>query len=161
MLTKKSLSLLSCKFSDMTYEKYLEKSYSIHSCVQDSTFDDHDDYILQIDFLSSGFTASKDLHKLNVDLDLVAQIKGAGKFFNIYNSTYITNNYTAGGEGFVFTKAIAGTTWIIANPLSFCPNVTVIDTDGQRISGQVVYSSNCTTITISFNSAVAGKAYLS
>jgi hypothetical protein len=164
MLIKKSLSDLSCEYSNMIYEKFLEKVYGLNACSPEYFYDHKEDYVLQIAFLKSGLKTIKDLNALDVDLNFLGKIQGAGKFFNLYNNTYITNNYTSSNisaTGYTHTQTIAATVWTITNPLEYCPNVTIVDGNNQRISGQVVYSGACATITITFNSPVSGKAYLS
>lgn len=166
MLTKKCYSDVACEFADYIYEKFLERNYGVNACSAEGTYDHREDYILQLDFLARGYKTVEDLRKANVDLSILDGIKGVGKFFNIYNNSYVTNNYyntynNITSAGYVHTQAVASATWTIHNPLEYCPNVTIVDTSNQRISGQINYNSDCTIITVTFNSAIAGKAYLS
>lgn len=50
-------------------------------------------------------------------------------------------------------------TWVIEHPLSFNPVVTVIDSAGSVVYGDVSYSGQ--TVTITFSSGFSGTAYLS
>jgi hypothetical protein len=51
------------------------------------------------------------------------------------------------------------TTWDVIHNLGKRPSVTTVNTDGQKIEGQVVYNSD-NQITIYFSPAVAGTVYL-
>lgn len=64
------------------------------------------------------------------------------------------------GGTFIFNQSIASTTWTITHSLGFYPNVTVSDSAGTIIEGQVDYP-NVNTVVLTFSSAFAGKAYLS
>jgi hypothetical protein len=161
MLSKLCFSDLACEFSSKIYDEFLDKVYGLNNCTQEGTYDERDEYLLQLDLKSAGIKSTLDLKKEGIDVNLIDGIKGVGKFFIIYNNiNYITNN-NVGASGFVHIQAISSTTWTIINPLAFCPNVTTINTNGDTIYGQVSYSTDCKTITITFNSAIAGKAYLS
>ena len=65
---------------------------------------------------------------------------------------------------YIYTKSIAAGTWVITHSLNKYPSVTVVDTGGSVIRGEVVYNSiNQLTITFFSNGsaiAVDGKAYL-
>lgn len=52
------------------------------------------------------------------------------------------------------------TDWTIVHNLNFYPNVTVFNTAGDQVEGNVTHT-NDTTLTINFSSAIAGKAHLS
>jgi hypothetical protein len=52
------------------------------------------------------------------------------------------------------------TTWTIVHNLNFYPNVTVFNTADDQVEGNVTHTST-TTLTITFSSALAGKAHLS
>lgn len=162
MLTKKSFSTLACEYGEYVYENFLNKSYGLNSCSPEGTWEDKEDYQLSLILLKSGYKTYADLANQNVDLSILSQIKGYNKFYNIYNNTYITNNYTnIESTGFVYTQTVPAITWTVLNQLPFCPNVSIVDPNGQKISGQVTYSTNCVSITITFNTAMSGKAYFS
>lgn len=65
---------------------------------------------------------------------------------------------------YIYTKSIAAGTWVITHGLNKYPSVTVVDTGGSIVRGEVVYNTiNQLTITFFSNgstSAVDGKAYL-
>jgi hypothetical protein len=78
----------------------------------------------------------------------------------------------AGGAGGVQESDIAtlvsyrhvqntpATTWTVVHNLNFYPNVTIFNTADDQVEGNVAHT-NETTLTITFSSALAGKAHLS
>ncbi len=60
---------------------------------------------------------------------------------------------------FTFTQAAASSSWDIAHTLDGFPSVTVVDSAGTVVVGTVSYNST-SSVTVSFESAFAGKAYL-
>ena len=58
------------------------------------------------------------------------------------------------------TQGSASDTWVIAHNLNFMPNVTVQDSAGNIVEGEIAYT-NTNSLTVSFASAFSGKAYLS
>ncbi len=64
------------------------------------------------------------------------------------------------GAFFEFTQATASDTWTIAHNLGVYPNVTVVDSSGREVEGDVQYI-DMNNIQILFSAAFAGQAYLS
>ena len=64
-----------------------------------------------------------------------------------------------GAPRYVHTQSVASATWNVVHELGGRPSVTVVDTAGTVVIGQVSYNSN-TSITISFSAPFAGYAYL-
>ena len=62
--------------------------------------------------------------------------------------------------GFIFVQGTALATWVIDHPLHFRPGVSVVDSTGRLVEGDVVYT-DVDTVTITFSGAFAGTAYLS
>jgi len=60
---------------------------------------------------------------------------------------------------FIFTQAAASSSWDIPHTLDGFPSVTVVDSAGTVVVGTVSYNST-SSVTVSFESAFAGKAYL-
>lgn len=58
------------------------------------------------------------------------------------------------------SQAIPSAEWVIAHNLGFRPNVTVIDTLGRTVEGDIAYA-DLNTLTLSFSAGFAGTAYLS
>jgi len=65
-------------------------------------------------------------------------------------------------ESFNYThdQGVPSTTWNINHDLNGFPNVTVVDSAGTQVEGNVVYV-DANNMTISFSAAFSGKAYLS
>jgi hypothetical protein len=59
----------------------------------------------------------------------------------------------------VHTQGAAGTTWTINHTLGGKPSVTIVDSAGTVVIGDVTYISN-TQITVEFSAAFSGFAYL-
>jgi len=67
----------------------------------------------------------------------------------------------SGSAYFFFSQPTAASTWTIVHNLGFYPNVSVADsTNREIVPGDITYT-NATTVTLTFNPAVAGSAYLS
>jgi hypothetical protein len=60
---------------------------------------------------------------------------------------------------FIFEQGIASDEWVIEHNLNKYPSVTVVDSADNTVIGYVTYD-NENTITIKFNAAFKGKAYL-
>lgn len=59
----------------------------------------------------------------------------------------------------IHTQGTASTEWVITHTLAGRPSVTVVDSAGTVVIGEVQYDSN-TQVTVSFTSAFSGYAYL-
>jgi len=77
----------------------------------------------------------------------------AGKGITIENGI-IASKYT-----FIFEQGEASATWTINHNLENYPDITVIDSGGNVVEGEVKYDSE-NTCTIKFKAAFKGKAYL-
>jgi hypothetical protein len=62
--------------------------------------------------------------------------------------------------GYTFTQASPVSVWTITHPLTFQPNVAVVDSAGDEVEGDVKHL-NPTTIQVTFSAAFGGTAYLS
>lgn len=60
---------------------------------------------------------------------------------------------------FVFSQPVAAATWSISHNLNGFPSVTVVDSAGTVVEGDVEYNSTG-SITIRFGSSFSGTAYL-
>jgi hypothetical protein len=60
---------------------------------------------------------------------------------------------------YTWNQSAAASTWTINHPLRFKPNVTVIDSSGRKVEGDINYGSSA--ITLTFSGAFSGTAYLS
>jgi hypothetical protein len=80
---------------------------------------------------------------------------------NVNPSVSITNNYgTNGGASFIHDQIVPATVWLISHNLGYVPNVWAVDAGGTNIDGTVTVIDN-NSITLTFSTAVTGKAYLS
>lgn len=64
------------------------------------------------------------------------------------------------GGSYAHTQNTPASTWTITHSLGFYPNVTVSDSAGTILEGQIEYP-NVTTVVLTFSAAFSGKAYLS
>lgn len=72
-----------------------------------------------------------------------------------------TNKYfTVGRVSYEHMQGSASNSWAITHNLGFKPNVTVIDSAGNIVEGEITYT-NTNSLTVSFQSAFSGNAYLS
>jgi hypothetical protein len=67
---------------------------------------------------------------------------------------------TGGPLAYVHNQGAASAAWTIPHNLGWYPNVTIQDSSGSTVEGEIVYS-NPNTITVTFSAAFAGVAYLS
>lgn len=61
---------------------------------------------------------------------------------------------------FAHTQGVSSNSWTITHNLNFYPNVTVIDSAGTVVEGEIFYTSR-NVLTVTFSGAFSGKAYLS
>ena len=68
----------------------------------------------------------------------------------------------AGGSAFAYThdQLTPSALWTITHNLAGFPNVTVVDSAGTQVEGDVDYTDS-NVLTIAFSAAFGGKAYLS
>lgn len=57
-------------------------------------------------------------------------------------------------------QGVSSNTWSIKHNLNFYPNVTVVDSAGTIVEGEITYT-NPNSLTLHFQSAFSGNAYLS
>lgn len=62
-------------------------------------------------------------------------------------------------QRYVHTQSVAAATWTVTHPLNGRPSVTVVDSSGTVVTGEVRYDSN-TVVTILFTVPFSGYAYL-
>lgn len=60
---------------------------------------------------------------------------------------------------FEFSQLIPAASWSIAHNLGKMPSVTIVDSSGTQVIGEVQYT-DLNNLTLSFSAAFAGKAYL-
>lgn len=75
------------------------------------------------------------------------------------------NEITVGGinqptVAYHHTQSIASANWVINHNLGWYPNLTVQDSSGSVVEGEIAYN-NSNTLTVTFTGAFSGDAYLS
>ena len=60
---------------------------------------------------------------------------------------------------FPFVQTVASATWVVVHNLGKFPSVSVVDSSGHLVVGDVQHNSN-NSLTIRFSAAFAGTAYL-
>ena len=66
----------------------------------------------------------------------------------------------SGADPFVWVQDDPASVWTVVHNLATCPGVTVVDSGGRQIYGDVEYGSDLNSLTITFGSAFSGRAYL-
>ena len=64
-----------------------------------------------------------------------------------------------GDKHFVFIKSTPDSVWDITHDLDKYPSVTIVDSAGSVVIGDITYTSK-STLTVTFSAAFSGKAYL-
>lgn len=166
---------LACEISTLVYNKYLMTSYGIKDCNINFTVGDLREKIARKSVLDNGHNC-KDFtecgHEKLIIGDIVTNIKQAPPPPSeqpkiiieqpiIQNITYQTNVVSNGNNAFAFTQSDASDVWQINHNLGFNPNVTILDSNGVTIEGDVRYTINNQQVTIYFSQAIIGQAFLS
>lgn len=68
--------------------------------------------------------------------------------------------YTPERVSYSHTQGVASSSWVIAHNLNFYPNVTVQDSGGSIVEGEITYT-NSNSLTVTFQASFSGIAYLS
>lgn len=63
--------------------------------------------------------------------------------------------------GHVYEQSSPSAVWTITHPLPFYPNVTVFDSSGSQVIGDITFGPQYSPFTITFSAAFSGSAYLS
>lgn len=71
----------------------------------------------------------------------------------------ITGGIVGTDKNFVFTQSSASATWTVNHTLNKFPSVSVVDSAGSIVIGNVTYNST-SQITLTFSASFSGKAYL-
>lgn len=77
-----------------------------------------------------------------------------GKFL-----AYIEENGTFAQDTFVYQQPSPSASWVITHNLGNFPSVTVIDSSGNKVFGDISYT-DANTLTLTFSAAFTGTAYL-
>ena len=94
--------------------------------------------------------------------DLVVTYKG-GNGILTFNKYYDIMNFVLASDAedktFIFTQAVAATTWNIQHNLSKFPSVSVVNNNNIVINGEITYIDN-NNVQLNFSAGFSGKAYL-
>jgi hypothetical protein len=72
-----------------------------------------------------------------------------------------TNKYfTTDRAAYRHVQGVSSNSWAITHNLGFYPNVTVVDSGGSIVEGEISYT-NSNSLTVSFQASFSGTAYLS
>ena len=66
---------------------------------------------------------------------------------------------SAADKEFIFTQGVASDTWVINHNLEKFPSVTIVDSGNNVVVGDVQYNTE-NKLTVTFNAAFSGKAYI-
>ena len=66
----------------------------------------------------------------------------------------------AGPIAYAHTQGVSNSVWVIQHNLGFYPNVTVVDSAGTIVEGEIEYT-DVNNIRLTFSDSFSGKAYLS
>ena len=107
----------------------------------------------------TGFTvnaANAEYYDLNLTF-----LGGAGALIldDFYEIINFVKASAAGDLNFVFTQAVPAVTWTVTHNFGKFPSVSIVDTNDQEVFAQVDYV-DVNSLTITFSSAQAGKAYI-
>lgn len=84
----------------------------------------------------------------------------SNNFFFGWNGTDWIKLSFGDAESYRHQQSVPSDTWTITHNLGFFPNVSVVDSSGRKVEGDVEYV-DINTIEISFIGGFAGEAYLS
>jgi hypothetical protein len=100
--------------------------------------------------------------RITTNKNLKAIIRSDGTlvgYVAIPQAIEIVQNVIGNDQHFVFNQAIPESTWDITHDMNKHPSVTVVDSGGTEILGDITYLDS-NHLLISFTSLCSGKAYL-
>ena len=179
MLTlKEHKDKISCEIATLTYDQFLVQAYGISSCNINYTEGDFIEKLLVksvLDFGKHGHRVCKiDDHDIDIDRDFDRDRFGFFETLSTEPTGPLVQNITqtivkivpeessepADPDSFTYTQTTPANIWIVSHNLSFRPNVTITDTNGNEIEASITYISNA-TVQIEFSQPVAGNVYFS
>ena len=141
-----------CDFGDLMTASLLKMKYGVANC---RTLKDPDLITMRYELA---------MWQSCCDFSTLSQVRSNSKRWLPINlsceDTCCNVTVVSKGEGKSFHINPPQTVWTLVHDLSFMPNVTTTDENGQEILGTVVYA-NDTTIIVTFSQPVSGWAYLS
>jgi hypothetical protein len=70
-----------------------------------------------------------------------------------------TNIGAVNDKNYVYTQSTASASWVIAHNLNKYPSVSIVDSGGNMVMGEITYT-DVNNLTITFSASFSGKAYL-
>lgn len=89
------------------------------------------------------------------DNSLITKNFSPDSLADYYNSSGLVD----GDKRYVHTQSTSSSSWSITHSLGKFPSVTVIDSSGNTVLGDITYNNN-NALTITFSAAFTGTAYL-
>lgn len=128
---------------------------------------------LRFDVNNQGLTPTEKLNgKTNLELQNIDNTADLNKTVSILQQQAITQaqmnaqNYanglivSASLASYAHAQNVASASWTVNHNLGFHPNVTVVDSSGSQVMGDIKHIS-ANQLTINFNAGFSGSAYLS
>ena len=97
--------------------------------------------------------SQNDVIQLNVDL------LASGGTITGGNLAIVVGEFNTGDKSYIHTQIAASTTWSVTHALNKYPSVSVVDDGNNVVIGDIQYT-NANQLTITFNGAISGKAYI-
>jgi len=95
----------------------------------------------------------------NITVTFIAGNGGLEKDEDYFISLLQYQANQQGDKNFVYTQNVASSTWVINHNLNKYGSVSIVDSGGTIVNGNVEYNS-LDQVTVTFNSAFAGKAFV-
>jgi hypothetical protein len=77
-----------------------------------------------------------------------------------YDSSTTLWRSTKGALRYLHTQTVALDTWTVTHNLGYMPSITIIDSGGNEVEGNIVYT-DVNSAVLTFTSEISGQAYLS
>jgi len=106
--------------------------------------------------ISTGYQPTSAPTVRRADIDLRRKINDLTRRITILEA----GGGGGGGGSYRHVQATPASTWVITHNLNSYPNVTVEDSGGSTIEGEIVWN-DANQVTLTFSAAFAGVAYLS
>jgi hypothetical protein len=96
--------------------------------------------------------------KLYSEMDSI-DIAGDANGSVVVTRDYISSLPSSGDVNYVHDQGVASATWSVSHNLGKLPSVTVVDTAGSVVVGDISYTDN-NNLTVTFNASFSGEAYI-
>jgi hypothetical protein len=111
--------------------------------------------------IKNGAIRKEDMDVTTVNNSVITDIHTIGTIAQSSTGADVgTGSVTLKTVTYVHNQETPSDTWTIAHGLDKYPSVTVVDSSGRKVEGGVDYSGGLNVVTVDFNGAFSGKAYL-